>query len=481
MKLGDVLKNVNVYGRNAMLNMEISGVSCDSRYVNPGDLFIAVRGFESDGHKYIDSAYEKGAACCLCEEPPKCGIPYVITDDSRRGMALAAVNFHRNPSSRMKVIGVTGTNGKTTITTLIKAMIEDTLGAKVGLIGTIANMIGDEVIPTERTTPDCCELQALLDDMAGKGCAYVVMEVSSHALALDRVDGMTFEQGIFTNLTEDHLDFHKTMDAYAAAKSKLFTMCRRAIINIDDDYAPVMTGAAACPVDTVSLRTDAAFMADDVSLDHDGVKFTLKCAGASLPVSLGIPGQFSVYNGLTAAASLIDLGVSPEDAAAALGRCAGVKGRAEVVPTGRDFTVIIDYAHTPDALENILNTVNGFKKGRCVLLFGCGGDREHEKRPVMGSIACKMADMVIVTSDNPRTEEPGEIISQILEGMKGTATPFEVIPDRVEAIGYALKNARKDDVIVLAGKGHETYQILGKEKIHFDEREIVASWLEKLG
>jgi len=479
VKLNELLKKVNVLSWHAAEDTEIAGVCLDSRKAGPGDLFTAIRGFESDGHAYIPMAVSRGAACVLCEEAPSIPTPYVLVEDSRRALAEVSAAFYGEPAARMQIIGVTGTNGKTTTTTLIKSILEQTIGAKVGLIGTNRNMIGQEVVPTERTTPESLELQALFARMADAGCTHVVMEVSSHALCLDRVWGVPFAVGVFTNLTQDHLDFHKTMDAYAAAKAQLFRQSAKAVINLDDPYAEVMLQAAECPVYTFSAdKNEADLSARNIVLRAEGVSFCALTIGKLEKIRLGIPGAFSVYNALAALAAVLNLGVPLEDAAAALSNCRGVMGRAEVVPTGRDFTVLIDYAHTPDALENILRTVRGFAAGRVVLLFGCGGDRDRTKRPIMGKIAAELADYVYVTSDNPRTEQPDAIIQEILVGMEDTKTPYTVIENRREAIFRAVADAQPGDVIILAGKGHETYQEICREKHHFDEREVVADALQ---
>jgi UDP-N-acetylmuramoyl-L-alanyl-D-glutamate--2,6-diaminopimelate ligase len=317
--------------------------------------------------------------------------------------------------------------------------------------------------------------------MAEAGCSYVVMEVSSHALYLDRVCGVPFEVGVFTNLTEDHLDFHKTMEEYGKAKAILFTMCRQGSVNADDPAWKVMTENATCRV----TRTGAAggeydMWAENVSLHDSGVDFTFRCGDGAWPAHLGIPGQFSVYNAISALSATVLLGVAPEAAVEALAGCSGVMGRAEIVPGGRECTLLIDYAHTPDALENIIRTVRGFARGRVVTLFGCGGDRDRTKRPIMGKIAADLSDFVIVTSDNPRTEQPDAIIRDILEGMKDTSTPYVVIENRREAIGWAVAHAQPGDVVIFAGKGHETYQIIGKTKNHFDEREVIRDALAAL-
>ncbi len=478
MKLIHLLKGIMVRDTQADMALEITGVSYDSRTTRKGDIFVAVRGYESDGHEYIKAAALKGAACVLCEEKPDIDIPYVIMDNTRRGLAVAASNWYNNPSSELKVIGVTGTNGKTTTTNLIKTMIEKCSGAKVGLIGTNHNMIGDTVIETEHTTPESLELQRLFREMADSGCEYVVMEVSSHALYLDRVYGVRFQVGVFLNLTHEHLDFHKTMDEYAKAKALLFKQSENAIINLDDEYAPLISEGASCPVMTYSRDNDTAdLVAKRVKLSAENVEFCALTLEKLVKVELGIPAGFTVYNALAAIAVGLTLGFELEDIAEALKASPGVKGRMEVVPTGRDFTVVIDYAHKPYALENIISTFKESAEGRVVTLFGCGGDRDKTKRPLMGEIAARLSDFVIVTTDNPRTEVPGKIIDDILVGMKSTKTPYIVIENRREAIGWALSNAEPKDIIILAGKGHETYQIIGNEKFHFDEREIVTDFL----
>lgn len=475
MKLSELLKNIDIKEAHADLDTEISGISYDSRTTKEGDLFIAIVGFESDGHKYIPMAKEKGAAVVVCERVPECDVPYILVSDSREALALSSCEFFGNPSKEMTVIGITGTNGKTTTTYLLKHMLEAKLNAKVGLVGTNGNMIGDEFIHSERTTPESYELQHLFREMKDAGCTHVVMEVSSHSLALSRVAGIEFDVGIFSNLTQDHLDFHKTMDEYAAAKAKLFRMCRVGCINLDDSWADAMTKDASCRIMTYSAKkNEADLVAKDIRLSASGVKFCAVTNDTIERVSLCIPGEFSVYNALGVVSAGLALGMSLSDCAEAMADAKGVKGRMELVPTNGNYTIIIDYAHTPDALENALKALRTTASGRLVVLFGCGGDRDRTKRPIMGGIAADNADFVIVTSDNPRTEEPQSIIDEICAGLKGKNTPHKVICDRVEAIKWAIDNHRENDVILLAGKGHEDYQVIGREKHHMDEREIVA-------
>ncbi len=479
MLLSEILKNIPLTRADIPLDTEVTGVWDDSRRVTPGSLFVAVVGYETDGHRYIASALEKGAAAVLCQTPPAGEGPWLVCPDTRLGLALASANFFGRPADKMRMIGVTGTNGKTTVTNLVKECFERLSGKDAGLIGTNRNMIGARELDTERTTPESRELQELFARMAEAGCAAAIMEVSSHSLYLERVAGIPYEVGVFTNLTQDHLDFHKTMEAYCDAKAILFQNCRVGVVNADDAWTARLTGAATCRLLDFSAREGAAALsAADIRYAPAGVSFTALYGGERVPVTLHIPGRFSVYNALAALGTLLALGFGLKESAAALAECRGVKGRVEVVPTpGKDFTILIDYAHTPDAIENVLRAVKETAPGRVGILFGCGGDRDRTKRPKMAAIAAKLADYLIVTSDNPRTEEPEAIIAEILTGLEGTSVPHAVIPDRREAIRWAIEHAQPDDVIILAGKGHETYQIIGKTKHHMDEREIVADVL----
>lgn len=480
MKLQELLRGVAVKSSTAADDLEIREVRYDSRAVQAGDLFVAIRGFATDGHQYIGKAIEQGAVAVVCEEAPA-GVPAVVVENARQALAEIAANRFGHPADSMVMMGVTGTNGKTTTTYLVKHMLEDA-GHKVGLIGTNQNLIGDEVIETERTTPESYELHALFARMRDAGCTHVIMEVSSHSLVLDRVHGIRFAVGAFTNLTQDHLDFHKTMEEYRKAKAILFAISDKGVINLDDDAAQAMLADAKCPCLTFSCEKDAADLtAKNIRLHADGVEFVAATKGEIARVKLPIPGHFSVENALAALGMVLQTGMPLSDAAHSLATATGVKGRVEVVPTNTDYTVLIDYAHTPDGVENVLRAVRGFAKGRVVALFGCGGDRDRTKRPKMGKIAAELADFCVVTSDNPRTEDPKAIIDDILEGMKGTKTPMQVIVDRPEAIHWAMAHAKKDDVIVLMGKGHETYQEVNHVKHHMDEREIVAAFFDNKG
>ncbi len=475
MKLRELLCGIEVLEVHADLETEISGVSYDSRQTKSGDLFAAIAGYETDGHRFIPMALEKGAACVLCQARPEGEVPYVLASDSRAALAQLGRNWFGDPAASMTMVGVTGTNGKTTATYLLKDMLEKSLGAKAGLIGTNQNMIGEEALHTERTTPESFELQALFRAMADAGCTHVVMEVSSHALCLQRVAGIRFAVGMFTNLSQDHLDFHETMEAYCDAKALLFRQSVKGVYNADDPWAERVTGGAPCPLLSFGERA-GDLRAENIRLSVDGVTFDAVCEGETVPVRVGIPGGFTVYNALGALAAARALGISLAAGAEALASCAGVKGRGEVVPVPWDYTILIDYAVTPDAIENVLTAVRGFAQGRVVILFGCG-DRDRGKRPKMGRIAAQLADFVVVTSDNPRTEDPDFIISEILPGLEGADTPYMVEPDRVRAIRWAMDHAQPKDVIILAGKGHETYQIVGHEKRHLDEREVVADYI----
>ena len=480
MKLRELIKNLSTIEMNADAELEISGVSYDSRKTEKGDMFVAIRGFEADGHKFIPKAVENGAAVILCEEKPSCDIPYVLVSDSRYGLAIVSRDFFGDPASEMTMIGITGTSGKTSSSYLIKHMLESKLDAKVGLIGTNGNMIGDEFLHTEHTTPESYELHKLFRHMADSGCTHVVMEVSSHSLTLERVAGIHFDVALYTNLSQDHLEFHGTMEEYAAAKRKLFSMCSLGCFNLDDAWADFMRDGASCRTMTFSTeKNEADLVAKDIRLTADGVRFASVSGDEISITKLGIPGMFSVYNALGTMSVGLALGLSLADCSDAMSSAKGVKGRLEIVPTGRDFSVVIDYSHKPDALEKVLKTLKPVTRGRLIALFGCGGDRDKLKRPIMGRIAADNADLVVVTSDNPRTEDPDEIIREIVAGMKDKRTPTKVICDRREAIAWAIDNAAPGDVLLLAGKGHEDYQVVGHEKHHMDEREIVSDCLKK--
>ncbi|HJB70251.1 MAG TPA: UDP-N-acetylmuramoyl-L-alanyl-D-glutamate--2,6-diaminopimelate ligase [Candidatus Flavonifractor avistercoris] len=476
MRLNQLLAGVALTERRAG-DVECSGICYDTRTMVPGCLFVALPGYKTDGHKYIAQALEQGAAAVLCQHPPEGEGPWLVTPDARAALAAVSANWFGHPARDLTLLAVTGTNGKTTTTYLLKAMLEGVLGARVGLIGTNQNMVGEEVLPAHRTTPESYEVQQLLREMADAGCTHVVMEASSHALVLHRLDGLRFRAGIFTNLTQDHLDFHGTMEAYRDAKGLLFRQSDTAVLNLDDEAGRYLARTVAVPRLTYSERRDEADLtAKNLRLFPDRVEFEAVAEGAISRVRLPIPGGFTVYNALGVLTCGLALGLPLADCADALAKAPGVKGRIEVVPVPADFAVIIDYAHTPDALENILTTVRDFTAGRVICLFGCGGDRDRTKRPQMGAIAGSLADVAVVTSDNPRTEEPEAIIRDILPGLEGTAAEVVVEPDRRAAIRRALSLAKPGDTVVLAGKGHETYQEVGTRVLHLDEREEVAAY-----
>ncbi|MBR3778102.1 MAG: UDP-N-acetylmuramoyl-L-alanyl-D-glutamate--2,6-diaminopimelate ligase [Clostridia bacterium] len=478
MKLYDLLADTGISLGFLKEDAEIVSITCDSRRVEPGCLFVCIEGTAVDGHRFAEAAQQAGATAVVVQRD--LGLhTQLMAENTRMAWAQICANWFGHPASRLKMVGVTGTNGKTTTTTLIKSMLEYE-GHKVGLIGTIHNLIGDRVLPARHTTPDPYDLQSLLALMVVEGCDYCVMEVSSHALDQRRVAGCVYEVGVFTNLTQDHLDYHGTMENYMLAKKELFSLSRHGIVNYDDAWASAISDGVPCPLTTYSAKDDAAdYVARNIRYRADGVDFELVGIGRIGRVRMQIPGQFSVYNGLCAATVCLQLGMPFDRVVEALSAAAGVKGRAEVVPTGRDFTVVIDYAHTPDGLDNICRTLKQCCTGRLVTLFGCGGDRDKTKRPLMGAVAASLSDYLVVTSDNPRSEDPAAIIADIVAGLADTATPYTVVENRVEAIHWAIDHAQPGDTILLAGKGHETYQILADETIHLDEREVVAEALNR--
>ena len=479
MILGRLLEGVALQRCTVSPDRLITSVSYDTRTLEPGALFVALSGYKTDGHHYIQEALDKGAAAVLCQRPPDGEGPWLICPDTRAALAVVSANWFGHPARSLKLIAVTGTNGKTTTTYLMKEVLERCAGAKVGLIGTNRNMIGDESFPAQRTTPESYDLQQLLRQMKDARCTHVVLEVSSHALMLHRVDGLRFAAGIFTNLTVDHLDFHGTMESYRDAKGRLFDQTDLAVLNLDDQTGRYFANTVPCPRITYSEnKNEADLTAKNIRLFPERVEFEAVTLGDIRRVRLPIPGGFSIYNALGVLACAMGLGMSLSCTAAALVHVKGVKGRIEVVPVPTLFTVLIDYAHTPDALENILTTVRALAANRVICVFGCGGDRDRSKRPVMGAIAVELADLVVVTSDNPRTEPPEAIIDDILKGMDGSVN-YMVEPDRRAAIRYALSQGEPGDVILLAGKGHETYQEINGVRYHLDEREEIQDFFQK--
>lgn len=456
---------------------EITAVDYDSRKVGRGSLFCCLIGEKTDGHNFASMAVEKGASALICQRPLPLNVPQLIVPDGREAMARAAACFYGHPERELTMLAVTGTNGKTSVTYMVKSVAE-TAGKKVGLIGTIQNLIGEEKVYTERTTPESVDLFALLRRMADKGVELVVMEVSSHALAQQRVAGIPFKAGLFTNLTQDHLDYHKTFENYRAAKKKLFAQCGIAILNGDDETAAYMKEGLSIPVWTMGIHHPGEFYARGIEITTQGASFHLFTPQGNGRISLHISGLFSVYNAMGTAALCTAAGIPFSCIVKGLEGLRGVAGRLECVDTGdRPFSVYVDYAHTPDALQNVLETARGFTRRRLISVFGCGGDRDHGKRPIMGEIGGRYSDHVILTSDNPRTEDPMDILKAVEEGVKRTATPYIVTENRREAIREALEEAGDGDVIVIAGKGHESYQEINGVRHHFDDKEIVLSLL----
>ncbi len=476
MKLRDMLCGMKVLSSDCDYDIEVKGIECDSRKILPGFVFVAIRGFDTDGNKYIDEALKAGAVAVITDDRNTECVNSIVVEDARKALAEAACNFYGHPLDGIKVIGVTGTNGKTTVTHLIKKGLEHT-GAICGLIGTNRNMIGDKSLETERTTPESCELWRLFREMRDAGCTHVIMEVSSHSIALSRVHGIKFDVGVFTNLSQDHLDFHGTMEEYEKVKAQMFESCQKGVVNYDDDAGKRIIQSAKTSFVTYSAVSNSAdYVAKNIRYKPSTVEFELVGIDTIGRIEMNIPGKFSVYNGLAAASTLLTLGIPLHEIASAFRSLHGVKGRAEVVPTPAEYTVMIDYAHSPDGLHNILNAVKDVTDGRVILVFGCGGDRDKTKRPKMGIVAAEEADVVIVTSDNPRCEDPNSIISDITCGIDTVRSDYEVRVDRREAIFHALDIAQKGDIVLLAGKGHETYQEINRVKHHMDEREIVAEY-----
>ncbi|MCE5221445.1 MAG: UDP-N-acetylmuramoyl-L-alanyl-D-glutamate--2,6-diaminopimelate ligase [Clostridium sp.] len=481
MNLKSILRGIDYKVIQGEVDVDINKINYDSRKVEKLDIFVCIKGYATDGHKYIDKAIENGAKVIVIQDSVEIkdkNISVIKCADTRKALALMGSNYYDNPSSKMKIIGITGTNGKTTTAFMIKDILESN-NKKVGLIGTIANYIGSEKIHTERTTPESLELQELFFEMVSKGVEYCVMEVSSHSLELDRVYGVEFEIGIFTNLTRDHLDFHKTFENYYKAKFKLFERSRIKVINIDDNYGKQvisdLNDLKAGNVYSFSVKEHSDFKAFDEEMGSRDIRFKLNFEKNEQFI-LNIPGEYNIYNALGAIVACFKLGIPVEAIKNGIEKVV-VPGRCERVANEYKlpYEIIIDYAHTPDGLDNILKTAKAFTKGKLISLFGCGGDRDKVKRPQMGKISIDLADITIITSDNPRSEEPMAIIKDIEVGLN--KDKYIVIENRKEAIKKAINIANEGDVIVIAGKGHETYQILKNETIHFDEREVVKEIL----
>ena len=482
MKLEQLLEGVPFTLVQGSLDTEVQDIIYDSRKAAPGLAFVCIVGTQRDSHEFAADCAAKGVSVLVIQHDIDLsampGVTVVKVESSRYAMALMSGNLFGNPSRQMTMIGVTGTKGKTTTTHMIKSVLE-AAGKKVGMIGTNGIYFMGRHQETANTTPESYELQKTFRQFLDAGCDVALMEVSSQGLMMDRVAGVHYDVGVFTNLTQDHLDFHKTMESYCDAKAILFRNCSVGVVNADDPWTPRLLKDAACRVMTYAERAEADLRAEHIALSADGIAFDAVTETERVPVRVHIPGGFMVYNTLDVLGAALALGIPLKDSAAVLAGVPHVQGRVEVVPTpGKDYTILIDYAHTPDSMVNVLRTVKEFAKGRTVAVFGCGGDRDRTKRPLMGKAAADWSDFAVVTTDNPRTEQPEAIIEEILPGFAGSATPYQVVVDRVEAIHWAMDHAQKEDVIVLCGKGHETYQEINHKKYHMDEREIVADYLK---
>lgn len=481
MKFKDLLNNLDFSIISGELDININKIVYDNRKIEPGDVFFCIKGFKTDGHNFAEAAIAAGASAIVCQDVIE-GLDTCCTvikvENTRKALAIAASNYYGEPSKKLKIIGITGTNGKTTSTFMMKAILEEA-GYKVGLIGTIVNYIGDRKIVSQRTTPESLELHQMFKEMVDNKVTHCVMEVSSHSLALHRVHGIEFSEAIFTNLTQDHLDFHETFENYYNAKLLLFKNSRVSIVNIDSEYGKRILNDVTNEKVIYGLNEHSLLSAENIIMHSNGIEFDLTYRGETVPVYLNIPGRYNIYNALGSATACVMEGATLSDVKRALDKIF-VPGRCEIVTKGYNlgFEVIIDYAHSPDSLENILKTAREFTKGRLITVFGCGGDRDKGKRSIMGKIASQHSDLVIVTSDNPRTEEPMDIIKDILNGIENNN--YEVVENRKDAIKRAIKLAVPKDVIVVAGKGHEDYQELKNGKIHFDEREVIGEAIKEL-
>ena len=491
MELKNILVGLNNLKVRGSLDLNIDHIQNNSKKIVANDMFVAIKGFESNGHEHIAEAIKNGAKVIMAEqdemdknklkEIPE-DITVIIAEDTRYALAIAACNYYGNPSRKMKLIGVTGTKGKTTTTYMIKEILEKS-GIKVGLIGTVASYVGDKKIAdNENTTPESLKLQEIFSKMLEEKCQAVVMEVSSQSLKMERVAGCDFDYGIFTNFAEDHISSkeHPDMEDYFNSKVKLFKMCKKGFINADDIYAITIPKLVPeCDISTYGIDNYCNLLAKDITVTNQYVDFKVKLGDKNERIKVSIPGRFSVYNSLAAIAVALQFGCNSENIKEALLNIR-VPGRSELVDNKLGLTIMIDYAHTPESLEKILSSVKVYTKGRVISVFGCGGDRDKNKRPMMGEVSGRVADYTIITSDNPRTEDPNEIVLEIEKGIKKTKGKYECIVDRREAIKKAISIAKKNDIIVLAGKGHEQYQEINKVRYPFDEKEIVNNIIEEM-
>ena len=489
MNLKNILVGLEKLKGKGNLDIEINGIESNSKKVKDGFLFIAIKGFSTDGHEYIQDAIENGARAIIIEDGYDVkklknyeDITIIMTQNTREALAVAASNFYGNPTRKLKLIGVTGTKGKTTTTYMIKEILEKA-GKKVGLIGTIAVYInGKKMKDSDRTTPESLELQQIFAKMVEDGVEVAVMEVSSQSLKLNRVTGCEFDYVIFTNFSEDHIspNEHPDMEDYFQSKLKLFKMCKNGIVNVDDLHgAKIPSLFPENNIVTYGIDNSANLLAKDITITNLYADFKVKITDRNERIKTGIPGRFSVYNSLAAICIAQKFGISSEIIREALLEVR-VPGRSELVDNKKEIPIMIDYAHSPESLENILRAVKSYTRGKVISVFGCGGDRDSGKRPIMGEISGKIADFTIITSDNPRTENPEKIVEQIEDGIKKTKGNYKVVVDRKAAIEEAIKMAGKTDIVILAGKGHEPYQEINGEKYPFDERIIVKKIIQKL-
>ena len=474
----EVIKPINIIGNT---NIDIKNISYDSRKVDKHSIFIALSGNTVDGHNFIQQAVNNGAVAVLGEKPIKDNLcTYIQVDDSLAAMAKVACKFFNYPSDELKIIGITGTNGKTTSTFIIKSILE-AANSSCGLIGTLKYLINDIEYPAPNTTPQSLDVQKMFREMRNQSINHVVMEVTSHALELNRVDGIDFDIGVFTNLTQDHLDFHQSLENYFKAKQKLFTSLNNskkkglAIINIDDPYGERLVKECSVPVITYSINNNADIKVTNYDITSEGSTLNIRYPDGNILIKANLHGLFNVYNILSAFSVGYALNIPIDNIAKGIENIHTVSGRFESVNCGQKFLVIVDYAHTPDAVSRVLQAVREVTKGKVITVFGCGGDRDPSKRPIMGNYASTLSDYCVVTSDNPRTEKPDSIIDDILKGMSDQVN-FIVEPNRHEAIKLALSKAQENDTVAILGKGHEDYQIIGTTKLHFDDREEVRNF-----
>ncbi|MDI9480723.1 MAG: UDP-N-acetylmuramoyl-L-alanyl-D-glutamate--2,6-diaminopimelate ligase [Bacillota bacterium] len=486
MRLDEVCQGIEYRIEQGSLATEITGICYDSRQVRPGNLFVCIVGEKTDGHLFAQQAVESGAAAILAERKVDIGkqVALVITSDTRAGLSQIAANYYGHPSRQLRVIGVTGTNGKTTTTHLIQAILNEQQ-KKTGIMGTLYARLGSISKDYGHTTPESVDIQEFFRLLVDNGAEYAVMEVSSHALELGRVDSIDFDVALFTNLTQDHLDYHKTMEKYRDAKLKLFTMIKNqpasyCIINGDDPAAEYFTQASQVPYYTYGIKSAADIRAVKIHNTLKNSQFEVVFANQSFDIKMKLIGEFSVYNALAAIAWALAEKVPIPIIQKALAAVEGVPGRFEQIDLGQNYTVVVDYAHTPDGLENVLQVARQLVQNRLITVFGCGGDRDRTKRPLMGAIAGQYSNFCIITSDNPRTEDPQAIIDDILPGLEQIETArYAVIPDRREAIKHAIHIAKEGDLVVIAGKGHETYQLVMGQVLDFDDRQVAAEMIEE--